>query len=144
MPILLIAIGNPLRGDDGVAQAVLERMDPSFTAETRPIHQLTPEMAENIAGYETVIFIDADVSAAELSIEPVDQLPPLPAFTHASTPAEILALSKALYGFAGRAWLCRIPVYDLSPGVRLSPRAQTLAAQAAATLETLLGQRAYD
>jgi Ni,Fe-hydrogenase maturation factor len=101
MATLLIAIGNSLRRDDGIAQAVLKLMDARPSVDSRRILQLTPEMAENIAACETVIFIDADAGAAQLSIHPVDQ-PALPAaFTHVSTPAEIVAISRSLYGFAG-------------------------------------------
>ena len=140
MSILLIAIGNPLRRDDGVAQAVLDLMNPRPRVESRWILQLTPEMAETIGACETVIFIDADVSAAQLSIHLVDQPGLAAALTHVSTPAEVVALSRSLYGFGGRAWLCRIPVYDLSLGEGLSSDAHALAARAAAELEVLLSQ----
>ncbi len=134
MRALLIAAGNSLRRDDGVAHAVLELLD----AEARAVFQLRPELAEDIAGYDTVVFIDADAGAEELSIGAVDDLPPSRLFTHVSTPAEIVALARSLFDFSGRAFLCRIPVDDLSAGEGLSPRATALAARAAEKLETLL------
>jgi hydrogenase maturation protease len=140
MRALLIAQGNRLRRDDGVAHAVLERLDPASDVEPRAILQLTPEVAEDIAGYEMVIFIDADAGATDLSIEPINQPPPAPALTHVSRPAEVVELSRALFGFSGRAFLCRIPVDDFSPGERLSRRASALAVQAAKKLELLLGE----
>ncbi len=42
MPAIVIAIGNPLRRDDGVAHHV--RITPGV--ETRTVLQLTPEMAQ--------------------------------------------------------------------------------------------------
>jgi hydrogenase maturation protease len=137
---LLIAGGNRLRRDDGVAHTVLERLGPASDVESRALLQLTPEVAEDIAGYDTVIFIDADAGAAGVSIEPVNQPPQPSSLTHVSEPAEIVELSKALFGFAGRAFLCRIPVNDFSPGEGLSRRANALAVQAARKLETLLGE----
>jgi len=135
MRTLLIAAGNSLRRDDGVALAVLEMLD----AESLAVFQLTPEVAADLAGYDTVIFIDADTGAAELKIEPMDESrSPSGAFTHVSAPSEIVTLARSLYGFEGRALVCRIPVKDLSHGEGLSGRASALAAQAAEKLKVLI------
>ena len=139
MRALLIATGNRLRRDDGVAHTVLERLDPVRDVESRALLQLTPEVAEGIAGYDVVIFIDSDTRAADLSIELLEQSPVAPALTHVSTPAEIVGLSRALFGFVGRVLLCRIPVDDLSPAQGLSRRASALATRAAEKLGNLLG-----
>jgi Ni,Fe-hydrogenase maturation factor len=136
---LVVALGNPLRRDDGVAHHVLKLLAWFLDVESQTLLQLTPEIAEEIACYKVVMFIDADTTAADLCIEPVDESPSLPVLTHVSTPAAIVALSRTLYGFAGRAFLCRIPVDDLSPGEGLSRRASVLAVRAAEELETLLG-----
>jgi Ni,Fe-hydrogenase maturation factor len=126
MRTLVIAIGNPLRRDDGVAHHVL--IPPG--ADRRAVLQLTPEMAEEIAGYDSVVFLDADVNAKELRIEPVDSLPSASALTHVARPSEIVAIARALFGFTGRAHICRIPVSDLSEGEGLSPRTESFAQQA--------------
>lgn len=139
MRALLIATGNRLRRDDGVAHTVLEQLGSVRDVESRALLQLTPEVAEDIAGYDTIIFIDADVRMAALSIEALNQVPTSPALTHVSGPAEIVELSRALFGFAGRAFLCRIPGDDFSSGEGLSRRASALARQAAEKLEKLLG-----
>ena len=138
MRALLIATGNRLRRDDGVAHTVLERLGPARDVQSLALLQLTPEVAEDIAGYDTVVFIDADAGAADLSLEPLDRLPSPSALTHVARPAEIVELSKALFGFTGRAFLCRIPVEDLSSGEGLSRRASALAAPATRKLEDLL------
>ena len=135
---LLIALGNRFRRDDGVAHVVLDRLGSVCEAESRSLLQLTPEVAEEIAGYETVIFIDSDTRAAGVSIEPLDEPSSPPLFTHVARPAEVIEVSKALFGFAGRAFLCRIPVDDLSPGEGLSGHASAFAAQAAGMLEIWL------
>lgn len=102
---LAIAIGNSLRGDDGIAHTVIERLN----VESMAVTQLTPEIAAELAGHDPVIFIDADVRATTVEIDPVDERTCGPALTHASTPGEIVALARALFGFAGRAFLCGIP-----------------------------------
>ena len=140
MRALLIAVGNRLRRDDGVAHAVLEGLSSANDVESRAFLQLTPEVAEDIAGYDPVIFIDSDAGLAELSLEPLDQLPSPPALTHVSRPAEIVELSTALLGFAGRIFLCRIPVDDLTVGEGLTRRASELVAQAVEELEILLSE----
>lgn len=126
MRTLVIAIGNPLRRDDGVAHHVLIPPD----ADRRAVLQLTPEMAGEIAGYDSVVFVDADVDAKQVEMEPVDTVVAPPALTHVSRPPEIVALARALFGFTGRAYACRIPVCDLSEGEGLSPRTATFAQQA--------------
>jgi Ni,Fe-hydrogenase maturation factor len=138
MRTFLIATGNTLRRDDGIAHHVLDLVRPTPGTRTRALLQLTPELAHDIAGCDAVIFIDADAGASVPSIEPLDQSPAPPAVTHISTPAEIVWLSRALFGFAGQAFLCRIPAEDLSCGEGLSRRTTMLAAEAARELEVLL------
>jgi hydrogenase maturation protease len=145
MRALVIAQGNPLRRDDGVAHRVLESLKPACDVESRAVMQLTPEVAGDIAPYDTVIFIDADVCVGTLSIEPLDHsdsdpaVSP-PALTHVTNAAEIVRLSRTLFGFGGSAFLCRIPVDDLSLGEGLSSRATALAAEASGKLEAVLSE----
>ncbi len=63
---LVIGIGNPLRGDDGVGWWLAERaeMSPPATPTgaallVRAVQQLTPELSEELAGARRVLFIDA-------------------------------------------------------------------------------------
>jgi len=139
MRALAIGIGNPLRRDDGVAHRVLELLlQHAPGLETRPVLQLTPELAEDISGSGIVVFIDGAAGAGAVSIEVLGESPPVCTLTHICTPAEIVVLSKVLFGFAGQAFQCRIPADDLSAGIGLSRQADTLAAEAARALETLL------
>ncbi len=132
--LILIAIGNTLRRDDGVAHRVLQLLGPDTAGESRSVLQLTPEMAEEIAPYRTVVFLDADAAAPELSIDDIPAAPLQPPLTHIVGPAEIVALSRTLFGFTGRALLCRLPASNLSHGEGLSPVAEAAAAQAVALL----------
>ena len=59
---LIVGYGNPLRGDDGVGQAVAQ----AFAGENAiagvdaiVCHQLTPELAEQFAAAARVVLIDA-------------------------------------------------------------------------------------
>jgi Ni,Fe-hydrogenase maturation factor len=112
---LWIAIGNPLRCDDGVAHELF--------SEARHVMQLTPEMAADIASCETVVFADADVLATEVCIEPVVALPYEPSITHQLSPARLVGLSQAFFGFTGKAYVCRIPARDFSASFSASKEA---------------------
>jgi Ni,Fe-hydrogenase maturation factor len=135
MRTLFIASGNSLRGDDGVAHRVLELLGAS--AEARSVMQLTPELAAEIAGFDTVIFLDAAVGIQTVTMEDVPKPRAAATLTHVSRPAEIVALSTALFGFRGRALECRIPAADFAAAQQLSPVAERFANEAA----RLLGER---
>jgi hydrogenase maturation protease len=134
MKALLVAIGNPLRGDDAVADETLQLIPPSPGLETLSLTQLTPELSARIAAYDVVVFLDADLLAPEVTLTPVESTPPPPSLTHVSTPEEILALARALYAFPGQALACRLPITSLAPGEPLTPQARRSAAQAAQLL----------
>ena len=55
---LVIGIGNPLRGDDGVGPLRAEQ------AGGRSVHQLTPELAAELPELEAVLFIEAWLAPA--------------------------------------------------------------------------------
>jgi Ni,Fe-hydrogenase maturation factor len=126
MPALVIAIGNPLRRDDGVAHLVK-----APRVRQQSVLQLTPEISAELAPYRTVVFVDADVNAEQVRIEPVQDAPGHSSLTHASRPSEVVALARALFGFSGRAYTCHIPAHDFSAGEGLSLAAQSLASDAA-------------
>lgn len=135
---LIIGIGNTLRRDDGVAERVLELLGDVAPARRLSCHQLLPELAEEIATAERVIFVDADLEPGAPRLEP---LAPRAAGTlagHSLGPAQLLALASALYGFQGQAWLCRVPGEDFGDGLGLSPQAETNARQAAQLLRAFL------
>ena len=144
MRTFVIACGNTLRRDDGVAHRVVELLGPIPDSETRTPIQLAPELAAEIAGAETVIFIDADLGASALSVDELDPRSPRAAhrvistLSHAAGPEEIAALSAACFGFAGKVFVCRIPVVDVTPGEGLTPETGALAAEAARRLAPLL------
>jgi Ni,Fe-hydrogenase maturation factor len=138
MRALVIAIGNPLRRDDGVAHRILKLLGDGPGAERRAVLQLTPEMAEEIASFDLVVFLDASVTATEPLLEPVRPSAGSP-LTHVCSPGEIVALARSLFGFAGRAYLCHIPARDFSNSEKLSARAQRFADEAAGEIEHIIG-----
>jgi len=141
---LVLACGNTLRGDDGVAWHIAAQLDLiSLHAgdEIVVTQQFLPEHAEQISLSNVVVFVDCSGltdagCVSSLSIEPTEQLPRI--LTHHLDPASLLRLALDLYG--------RIPPRrtvitvggesfgmseELSPAVRDAIPAATLAVQEA-------------
>lgn len=136
---LLVAIGNSLRGDDAAAHAVLDRIPASGKHTARTVHQLTPELAAEMARFATVVFLDADAEANTLTIERLDTAAkPRSPLSHGATPEEIVALSAALFGFGGRALLCRIPARRFDAGDAPAPEVLRFLEEAAIEIAGLL------
>src|ERR1035438_8901082 len=61
--VLIIGYGSPLRGDDNIGCHVAQMLEHHYhdDSDVRVIgsHQLTPEMAEDVAASEFVLFLDA-------------------------------------------------------------------------------------
>jgi hydrogenase maturation protease len=139
MKALFIALGNPLRRDDGVAHAVLELLA-AERVESWRLLQLTPEVAAEIGGCSAVVFVDADAATEEVVLEAVKETT-RGALTHIVAPWEVVALSRMLFGFTGSAFLCRIPANDFSPGEGLSRHARSFVPRAGQILKALLNDR---
>src|SRR5262249_46784453 len=120
--------GNELRRDDGVGPRLARLVAAWDRTGVRAlaVQQLTPELAEDLAGAERAVFVDADASPGEVLV--------LRALRHAGgpgprlgpfgAPRELLALTGALFGRQPTAWLLTIPVEDLRHGEGLSPTAE--------------------
>jgi hydrogenase maturation protease len=109
--VLVIAWGNPLREDDGVAWRVLEglralRPRPSLPSlHLRHAHQLTPEMAECISRAAGVVFVDArrDGTPGEVRCETLSPAAGSNPLAHSVCPQTLLLYAEGLYGRAPRA-----------------------------------------
>lgn len=135
MQVLVLAIGNTLRGDDGAAHHVADLLGPHDGVRVRLVHQLTPELAPEIAGARTVIFVDADAAAGETRVDRVMAALRRSPVHHTMTPGELVMLAEQLYGFRGVAYLCRVPAKDFTPRETLSDVAEA-GVRAAVTLVT--------
>ncbi len=106
---LILACGNTLRGDDGIGPWLAVWAEERYAAEpaVRVIarHQWTPDLAEDIAQAESVIFADCAVDAAPGRVR-VAHVQPATSdaglATHHVGAAELLALSQELYGSVPR------------------------------------------
>lgn len=146
---LVIGIGNPLRGDDGVGAllaeqaAVFTAADPAGPVAVRSVQQLTPELAQELAQLDAVLFIDAWLA-------PVGAVPQLQqlrsvaeptgtsAGSHQLEPAALLAISQTLYGRAPAAHGLLVPGHVFEHGTALSADVQAALPQARALLRQWL------
>ncbi len=163
MKTLVIGYGNIDRQDDGVAwhflRALAERLgyrlpeypeeNPVLSTPALDMHfylQLMPEMAEWMADFSRIVFVDAHTGSVpdEIHLEevqPVFQSSPL---THHLTPAACLSLVHALYGQQPQAVLLSLRGYAFGFERALSPQTESLLTKALQVLETWLHQTAED
>lgn len=112
--VRIIAYGNPLRSDDGVAWRAADLLAEKLHSRNVKIlrlHQLTPELADTLREYGCVIFVDAassDDSAdhpGAIQVKSVDIQSREPArFSHVFSPQRVVSLSAQLYGVRPRAF----------------------------------------
>lgn len=127
---LVIGIGNPLRGDDGVGAWLAEQVG------GRSVQQLTPELAEELAQRDAVLFIDAWCAPPGAAPHLRDLNPAgTGADSHRLEPEGLLAVSQALYGRVPAAQLLLVPAYAFAHGSALSASVQARLPEAQALLQ---------
>jgi hydrogenase maturation protease len=130
MKTLVIGYGNTLRGDDGVGFRLAEAAEAWHLdgVEAHPCHQLTPELAADIAAVDRVIFIDATLPQNPHSPIVVEAVTPedSPSLcsAHHSTPHALLSLTQQLYGRYPQAYTMLLPSWSMGYSEDLSPIAQ--------------------
>ncbi|MFE4107587.1 hydrogenase maturation protease [Almyronema epifaneia] len=139
---LVIGYGNTLRSDDGVGWRVAEQVEDWQWPGVRSLacHQLTPELAADMAPVATVIFVDA-VSAdlmPQVQIEPLQPSQQQASLGHFSQPRSLLALTQALYSHTPTAYAIWIPAANFEFGEQLSSLAQAGALQALEIIQNLV------
>ena len=102
---LILACGNTTRSDDGVgpilAEWAAERFRDNANVRVVSRQQWTPELAEEVAAADAVLFIDGSVNSAPGHVQLVAveaAAGDLGAATHHVDAPELLGLTRALYG----------------------------------------------
>ena len=146
--ILVIGYGNPDRQDDGVAWHILcalaqklgypapstyedefvanDGLDFAFSL------QLTPEMAEEIAAYARVCFVDAHTGdiPREVQMTQVESEFQRSPFTHHLTPQSLLSMCETLYNKKPEAALLSVRGYHFGFERELSTETGALVPEA--------------
>jgi hydrogenase maturation protease len=104
---LVICYGNRLRGDDGIAWHVGERLaaDPRLDdADVVCAHQLTPELAVEVSRARVVVLVDAAVDGTPGTVQrrpvtaPEEDALDRAGWSHGLTPATLAGLASMLFG----------------------------------------------
>jgi hydrogenase maturation protease len=126
VPLLVIGIGNPSRGDDALGPLAAEHIAALGLAgvEVLTDFQLQVEHALDLVGRQRVLFIDASAALDDAYV-----LAPLAAerdasiSTHALAPPAVLYCHEQLIGPAPPCWLLAIRGQSFELGAELSAQA---------------------
>lgn len=130
--ILIVACGNSLRRDDGVGLLLAEKLERlclvrRSNVQRITVQQLTPELADIIAGAEVsdVVFVDTGVitTANDKPNIQVQQMSPgnaSPSSGHHMDPSALMLYACCLYDKRPRAWQVSVPGVDFGHGEGLS------------------------
>jgi hydrogenase maturation protease len=134
---LVIGIGNPLRGDDGIGPRVIAELGPTPTAEAIAVLQLTPELALRLKTADRVLFVDAAVGEAAAFVRRIR-----PAcghgLGHTVSPEALLDWTERVFERAPDAWLLAVPGRLFDVAERLSPEGEKALPEAIEAVQTWL------
>jgi len=134
--IFIIAYGNPLRRDDGAGMLLAEQLEQLWTAngtevELLTVHQLTPELADEMTRdeFRAIIFVDSralvfDDEPAVIQLQSVNSDDASPHLGHYMSPATLLLMAQLMYGVRLPAWLITVPGVDFRHGEGVSQTVQ--------------------
>lgn len=153
---LIIGFGNRYRRDDGVAAVVVNAVreqlgrpplgpledgfdDLGHAVDTVLLMQIVPELAELLASYERVIFVDAHTlnCSTPLREEWLQPQQRMPLVSHHVHPATVLELTQRMTGRAPQGVLLSLRGHDFDFGEGLSSQTATLVPAAAQRILSL-------
>ncbi|MCB2212066.1 hydrogenase maturation protease [bacterium] len=130
---LIIGYGNTLRRDDAAGVIAAETLQRELEGQARvrvvARHQLTPELAADLAESDRALFIDAAAKGEPGTISLQRITPPPPSSSpleigHNLTPATLLALARDIYGSHPSTWILTVTGrdFDLQQGISTDVR----------------------
>ena len=139
--VLVIGYGNTLRGDDAAgvhAAGLIAKRHPEIICVC--LHQLVPELAEQIAECDIVFFIDAQKDITQTNVRLVapsaDADQPR---THFISPESLLALSHLLYQYVPvKIYVVGIPASQFEFSEELSAQTDQAMHECVAVVEKYL------
>lgn len=141
---LVVGYGNSLRGDDSIGIKVAQIIADWHLPKVRSLslHQLTPELAAELAQVDLAIFVDAH-QGADTDVVKIHPLKPSSSSliefkSHFSDPEALLSLTQALFGKCPQAWWVIVPGISFELGDCLSPLANQGIKQASQQIRSLI------
>jgi hydrogenase maturation protease len=139
--VLVIGYGNTLRGDDAAgvkAAELISKHHPEIICVC--VHQLVPELSEQIAECDTVFFIDAQQGITPSNVRLIK--PGMEAdqpHTHFISPESLLSLSQQLYQRTpSKAYIIGIPASQFEFSEELSAQTENAVHECVALIEKYL------
>ncbi|QYX34058.1 hydrogenase maturation protease [Sphaerospermopsis torques-reginae] len=124
--VIVIGYGNELRSDDGVGKKIADTIDSWNLSNVKSlaVHQLTPELADELANVNLSIFVDATINE-NMVVAPLSLTNDhYHSIGHFADPRSLLALTEFLYGKSPIAWLVTVPGQNFELGDRISLKAE--------------------
>jgi hydrogenase maturation protease len=148
---LILACGNPVRGDDAIALQLARQLRDQIAGPRISVHssqQWTLELAEPLSHCDLAIFLDSSTlfSPGYVHCESVHPLSgePHSLLTHTCTPAILLRLSSQLYNHAPeRTYLLTIGAQSFAFSYSLSAPVQRAIPQALSRIHAILADATY-
>jgi len=124
-PVLVLAVGNPSRGDDAIGPELAARLEAAALPGVEVIveFQLQVENALDLVGRERVIFVDAGTGTpAPFELRRVQPAAEFLHTSHALSPEAVLATYRRVTGGEPpEAWLLCVRGESFALGEPLSP-----------------------
>jgi hydrogenase maturation protease len=148
---LIVGYGSTLRGDDGLGPRVADLLDadPRLAGATiMRRHQLTPELAADIAEANLVVLIDAseDGKPGEIAVRRLagdtagSGGPSGGTWTHHVDAESLLALARELWGVTPAAYVVGVGVESMELGEELSPAVERALPDVVETVARLVAE----
>ena len=144
--VVIVGVGNPLRGDDAVGHVVtlaLELYAACAGMYLATAHQILPELALTLRNARLAIVVDAavDVSAGRVVARPVAGSPVRRAVGHAGAIQDVLDLTRLVFGRAPETWAVLIGGARWDVGSPLSPAVSAAVPRALHQIDLIVAAR---
>jgi hydrogenase maturation protease len=150
--VLIVAYGNPLRCDDGVAWRAAEALEGKFAeteVELLRLHQLVPETAEAARHRSLILFLDAACldqiecgTPGQIRVKQISQSViekgHAEQFSHIYSPSKVLHLARELYDSSPKALVITVTGENFGHGDRLSDPVAAAVPSLVATVEQVV------
>lgn len=120
--LLVLGYGSELRGDDALGRRLAEAVEGWPGVRSLSVHQLMPELVEELASCDRVVFADAEEREGDPTLTRLEAPGGGPVAWHHATPEALLALCRDLHDRAPEAWLLSLPGSDFGLSQDLSPQ----------------------
>ena len=148
---LILACGNPLRGDDAVALHLARQLREELAGPELVVHttqQWTPELAEPLSRCDLAIFLDASQRFSPGFVH-CESVAPLAGaghtlLTHTCNPALLLCMSRQFYNLVPRrAFSVTVGAQSFAFSFSLSTPVQNAVPEAIARVRSILSGATY-